>query len=311
MNNPKVEISVVIPTYNGEKYIEQTVQSALSITSHPLDILVVDDGSTDNTAELMKPYLDRVRYIQKENGGPASARNLGVKEAYGEFIAFLDGDDLWQPEKFEKQMPLFDDPEVALVYAEGPAIDENNNPLEHDSGLPKPKIKGQVFEQLFANNVIPTSTVIARRQAILDAGLFDEDRSLISVEDYDLWLRIAAASKFDYVSDPLTLYRVHSESISKNHARSYFGEKKVLEKNKELFANRFPQIATSWNQRLATLFQELAQEYYTGNNLSEARKYFRESLKYNFWQPKLWIYILTTLMGRGFVSSVRRLKGTH
>jgi len=112
-------VSVVIPVYNSAEYIVETIKSALAQHYKPFEVIVVDDGSTDNTKDLLEPYLHRISYLYKENGGPASARNTGVNNAKGEYIAFLDADDLWMPEKLARQMDVFNqDKSIGLVHTQ-------------------------------------------------------------------------------------------------------------------------------------------------------------------------------------------------
>src|SRR3990170_2838516 len=113
------KVSVIIPTYNREKYIVETLQSVFAQTFTDYEVIVIDDGSTDNTADVLRPYLDRIVYIRKPNGGQGSARNVGIKVAKGEYIAFLDSDDLWMPEKLELQVKYLDNnKDAGLVFTD-------------------------------------------------------------------------------------------------------------------------------------------------------------------------------------------------
>lgn len=300
-------VSVVIPTYNGEKYILATVESVLRQTYQPVEVIVVDDGGQDKTESVLKPLAQRIRFIRKGNGGPASARNLGIRLAKGEFVAFLDGDDLWEADKLEKQMPLFEDRAVGLVYADVSLIDVNDRPLANT--VRYTRAQGQVFESLFNKNFIPTSTVVARHASLLRAGFFNEDRELISVEDYDLWLRVAADDQVRHVPEALVKYRKHTSNISSNVERSYFGEKKVLESVVRDFGDRFPAIKTFWTRRLAFLYFELGRDYWIRENLLKAREFFAKSLKLKF-SGKVLGYYLSALMGPGWIRLCRKLKKT-
>ncbi|HEX5323824.1 MAG TPA: glycosyltransferase family A protein [Capsulimonadaceae bacterium] len=173
-------ISVVIPAYNAAPYVSRAIESALAQTCPPLEVIVVDDGSSDNTAEVVAAYEPRVRLLRQQNGGPASARNHGVRESKGDWIALLDADDSWLPKKLERQVLLTDDPRVGLVHCfrEG-----------RMSSVPD----FVTFDRLWTYNCINNSSVVVRRAAFNEVGGFDEDRSLISLEDYNLWLRIAHA----------------------------------------------------------------------------------------------------------------------
>ncbi len=170
-------VSVIIPAYNAAGHIEATLESVLCQTVPASEVLVVDDGSKDHTADLAERFPLPVRVLRKSNGGPASARNLGARESHGEWLAFLDADDAWLPEKLERQLPLCSDPKVGLIHSTPPAW-----------GTPE----RLTFSDLWERNRIVNSTVLVRRQAFEAVGGLDEDRELIGVEDYNLWLRIAA-----------------------------------------------------------------------------------------------------------------------
>jgi glycosyltransferase involved in cell wall biosynthesis len=171
--NLSVSVTAVIPAYNSAAYIGNALRSVLGQTSPPREIIVVDDGSADGTAEVAACYP--ICVIRQKNGGPGAARNAGIRAASGEWIALLDADDCWNPDKLERQIPALNDPRLGVLsstarYPPGPMS----------------------FEELWARNRVATSTVLLRKAAIEDAGYFDEDRALISVEDYNLWLRISA-----------------------------------------------------------------------------------------------------------------------
>ena len=116
VNNREPLVSVIIPTYNSSQYIKEAIDSVLAQTYKNFEIIVIDDGSTDNTKEVLAPYLSVIKYIYKNNGGPASARNRGIKEANGEFVAFLDADDVWKPDRLARGVDILDQrPEVGLI----------------------------------------------------------------------------------------------------------------------------------------------------------------------------------------------------
>jgi cellulose synthase/poly-beta-1,6-N-acetylglucosamine synthase-like glycosyltransferase len=174
-------VSVVIPAFNSAGCIRRAIDSALAQTPPPLEVIVVDDGSTDDTAEVVGAYPEPVRLVRQENGGPGAARNHGVRIARGEWIGLLDADDAWLPQKPAIQAPFTRDPKVAVVHAAVLAGTTQSIP------------KRATFERLWSRNVVKTSTVLVRKAAFEEVGGFDEDRALIGVEDYNLWLRFARA----------------------------------------------------------------------------------------------------------------------
>jgi glycosyltransferase involved in cell wall biosynthesis len=197
----------VIATYNYGRYLGDAVESVRSQTFRDLEVIVVDDGSTDDTPKVMNRYRDdsRVRYHRAENRGPAAARNTGIRMARGTMIAFLDADDQWLPSKLDRQVRLLEaDAGVAVVYARRLLVDEAGRGLAYQ----QPDLhRGDVLQQLFLSNFICLSSAVVRRDALVRAGLFDERIKLASAEDYDLWLRLAQEFRFDYVDEPLVLYR--------------------------------------------------------------------------------------------------------
>jgi glycosyltransferase involved in cell wall biosynthesis len=185
--NGHVRISVIIPAYNAAKYVGRAIESALAQTYPPLEVLVVDDGSTDDTARVVAQYPSPVRLLRQSNAGPGAARNHAAREAQGEWLALLDADDSWLPEKLERQIPNTRQSSVGMVayYSDRKVC-------------PRPMPSRIDFDVLWRCNNLTTSTALLRRAAFEAVGGFDEDRDLISVEDYNLWLRLAAA-KWDII----------------------------------------------------------------------------------------------------------------
>jgi glycosyltransferase involved in cell wall biosynthesis len=175
-------ISVIIPAYNAAAFVGNAIESALAQTYPPLEILVVDDGSQDATAQIVARYGAPVRLIQQANGGTAAARNRAAREARGTWLAFLDADDTWLPEKLECQIPYTTSPNIGIVHC---ASTGHRN---------KPALPDRIsFDRLWEQNCIGNSSVLLRRSAFEQVGRFNEDRALMSVEDYNLWLRLAWA----------------------------------------------------------------------------------------------------------------------
>lgn len=198
-------VSVVIPTFNRASLLPRTLESVLAQTFGAFEILVVDDGSEDDTAEVVVRMADpRIRYLaMPENRGVAAARNHGLAEARGEFIAFLDSDDEWFPEKLERQVACFRDgpPELGLVYTGVQDLHERG-----ERRIQRPTHRGDLYETLLLGNVVHGggSNVMIRRTVVDVVGGFDE--TLPAIEDFDYWLRIARHFTLDFVSDVLLTY---------------------------------------------------------------------------------------------------------
>jgi glycosyltransferase involved in cell wall biosynthesis len=203
-----VDVSVVIATHNRASLVKQAIDSVLAQTVPVREVLVVDDGSTDDTREQLLEYGDRIRTFSIPQSGASAARNHGMGAAEGQWIAFLDDDDVWLPAKIERQMALVDrDPELGLVYCSDYAVDEQLKVLYERTAAPENC--GDVFERLLLRNFIFTSCAIARREAIHKAGYMD--LAFLFAQDWDLWLKIAAGYRIDFAPEPLVLYR---QSIS-------------------------------------------------------------------------------------------------
>lgn len=203
-------VSVVIPTYNRADLVPLAVESALGQTFVDLEVIVIDDGSTDNTAEVLRGFGQRLRLITRSNDGLASARNRGIMEAAGQFVAFLDSDDIWLPHKVERQVAVFDaEPEVGLVYTQAYWMNAaglvlNRPPHGHDQSELTP-----TAEMLVVGNLVcgGGSGAMVRRSCFDTVGLFDE--RVVGYEDWDMWLRISLHFRLRLIPEPLVCYRIN------------------------------------------------------------------------------------------------------
>jgi len=202
-------VSVVIPAYNAERFLRDALESALRQTLAPLEILVVDDGSIDGTGRLATS-VQGVRCIRQTNAGVSAARNRGIEEARGKFVALLDADDAWMPEKLAVQLAGLRGDRFA--FSARTETDADLRPLRVARG----GFQGSLLEGLlFHGNVVGTpSSVVAPREALLDAGGFDPRLSMCA--DWDMWIRLATRLSGVYSDQPLVLYRVHGGSMSTN-----------------------------------------------------------------------------------------------
>ena len=208
-------VSVVIPAYNAMRYLPQTVASVLAQTFGDFEVLIVDDGSQDDTAGWAAAHPDaRVRLVARPNGGAAAARNTGVQHAAGEYVAFLDADDLWQPTKLEQQVARADaDPEVGLVDCWISYIDGEGEPI---GKVMTQHLEGDVWAHMVEYNLVRCgSTPLVRRRLFDEVGSFDE--GFRYAEDWEMWIRITARYKFAVVKEPLVAYRQHANNKHKNY----------------------------------------------------------------------------------------------
>lgn len=249
----KTRVSVVIPTYNRADYISAAIESVLSqdVEKVEFQILLVDDGSTDNTKEIVKKYKE-VEFIPiKHVGIPATVRNVGISKATGEFIAFLDSDDFWPADKIRRQISLFDDENTNLVYGQAELVTKDGVPTKSYVVPEKELDYGEDLELLLKSNSIPNSSVIMRTSILKELGGLNESKELFGIEDYAMWLRVAllypkTIKSVRFVS---AYYRQHSENISisdpltaisrivRAHSR-LLSEKTIDESTKTLIDNR-------------------------------------------------------------------------
>ncbi|MCS7214284.1 MAG: glycosyltransferase [Candidatus Calescibacterium sp.] len=202
-------VSVIIPTYNRAHLVRKSIESVLNQTYRNVEVIVVDDGSNDNTEEVVKSIKDkRVKYIKHErNYGPAHARNTGVNSAEGEFIAILDSDDLYMPQKIEKQIELFKSESIGGVYC-----DSYNDAGKEITYRPMPKVRGYVYKQmLYLGICIPT--FLFRAKYVKQIGGFDEttDKMCKMMDDIDFLIRISRVCEFDYIPEPLIVINRNPE----------------------------------------------------------------------------------------------------
>lgn len=205
-------VSVIIPAYNAEEHITETLESVFSQTYTDYEIIVVDDGSTDSTLQLLQSYAGRIKILAKANGGPASARNLAIKHSRGELIAFLDSDDLWVEDKLAEQVGFLDHhANVGMVYSEALMFTQ-----EGERKIIKQKFgytESPTFCKLLTGNFIPNLTVMLRRACVDKVGWLNEAKSLIAIEDYEYWLRVAKLFPIAGIARPLAYYRVREGNL--------------------------------------------------------------------------------------------------
>lgn len=239
------KVAVIIPVYNCAEYICQAIDSVLTQTFRDFELIVVDDGSTDNTKELLMQYGNQLKYIYQENKDMTAARNTGIRSSDSEYIAFLDSDDAWLPNKLECQVRLLDRaPEVGLVYCWHYYIDSGGKRCEfYNNAIGRSHESGSdLFEKLIKGNVMcgGGSTPVIRRKCLEKSGMFDE--SIPYSGDWDLWLRISIDHTIAVIPEPLALYRI----LDENHGypekfvkrELYKGFFKVVDKVSHLLAER-------------------------------------------------------------------------
>ena len=299
-------VSVVIPTHNRVDLLPRAIRSVQNQTIKDLEIIVVSDGSTDGTDELMEtlkkedPRINYISYHPGHNGN--YARNTGIKASKGEYVAFLDDDDEWLPAKLEEQLKVMEsDEEIGLVYTGTHSIYADDG-IEYDSF---PKLHGDMSKQVLYSNFAGSTTTVMLRKSILDkAGLFDEN--LPAMQDYDLWIRICQISKVGVVSTPLVNYYNYnnSEQISTNFEKYEFAYTHVNRKYEELFRKLTPY---EMRRKLSGQKISIGKKAFRVGNNKLARKYYIESLKICF-RRKTLFYLFMSFLSFRFLLKIRSLK---
>lgn len=219
-------VSIIMPAYNSERYISESIESVMVQTYLYWELIIVDDGSTDKTATIAKRYSEkdlRIKYIYQANGKQGKARNNGIKNSNGEFIAFLDSDDLWVPQKLEIQIETMHKYQVDLVCSEGLIFQNTINCIQGNlnafRGFYHPE---QLIDQLLKENRIPILSVLASKEKILQAGAFDETPIVQNIEDYHLWIKMVAEDCLLYgLTENLVYYRRHETQVTNSDPLFY------------------------------------------------------------------------------------------
>ena len=285
--NPTV--SVIIPTYNRAHLIGRAIQSVLNQTYQDFEVIVVDDGSTDNTEEVIKEYQEqdrRIRYIRHEkNKGGSAARNTGIKLAKGKYIGLLDDDDEWLPEKLEKQMRKFQNSseKVGVIYSGFFYISEKSGKIVSEI---IPHLRGKVYANLLKGCILGSPTPLIKKRCFQKAGFFDE--TLPSCQDWDMWIRLSKYYDFDFVPDILAKHHVHGGQISADLNAKIVAREKLMEKYWVNFSKN-PKSFSAILQRLGIL-------YSLAGNHKKGRKYFMKSIKQNPLQKGSYIHFLLSFL---------------
>ncbi|MBD2387134.1 glycosyltransferase family 2 protein [Cylindrospermum sp. FACHB-282] len=273
-------VSVIIPTYQRGHIVSQAINSVLAQTYSDYEIIVINDGSQDNTSQVLAQFSDhhRITAIHQANQGLSAARNAGIRSAKGKYIAFLDDDDLWEPQKLEKQISVLEaNPGIGLIYSDSLFFSDKRGlfPGSYNTAFPTPNL--QVLWTLFRYNYIPVLTVIVRRDCLDKVGLFDE--TLRCCEDYDLWLRVIEKFPIYFLNQPLARYRQSPNNISGNEEQMLVSclrvKEKVIERNPEFL--KFPM--NFLDSYFYNFYLTLAHLYIQNNQIDKVRgvlQHYRE-----------------------------------
>ncbi len=288
-------VSVVIPSYNAARFVADAVRSVLAQTYPNLEVLVIDDGSADDTRQVMEQFASdaRVHYHYQPNAGVSSARNRGIQIARGEFIGLCDADDLWMPNKLELQVPcFFGRPQLGVVYCKPLHVDVNDQPLET---YQTDRYSGKVSDTLLLGNFVTGSTSLIPKECFDAVGFYDT--SLKTCEDYDLWLRISTKYEFLYLDQVTYRYRQWEGQVSISRNEPQFYEDAIRVKRAFLAANSELVSPSLVNEVWAGVFSGKAQctMRTTGSRKSALSDIFRSlsylPLRLNTWKAAVKVLI--------------------
>ena len=276
------KLSVIIPAYNVAPYIGETLDTVFAQTFTDYEVIVVNDGSPDTAAleRVLEPRIKQIKYIKQENRGASAARNTGLRAARGEFVAFLDADDLWLPNYLEAQIRFLSEHDCDLVCADAEVFRDSSRDEKTymESLMPDAPLTGEVtfLGLLSAQQNLITSGVAVRRQQVLEVGLFDE--SLRNSQDFDLWLRLAHhGTRMAYQRCVLLRYRSRVNSLSGDEVNVHRRELRVLEKVEcvyDLSPRKRAEVISVIEQRRAILEFELGKLYLAQGDFRLARESF-------------------------------------
>lgn len=295
------KVSVIIPTYNRSELLKKAVESLENQSHQNFEIIIIDDCSTDDTAEVVRGMNDeRIIYLKHSiNKGGSEARNTGIKKATGNFIGFLDSDDQWLPDKLEKQLKQFEGrPDVGVVYTGVQVVDEHNLPTRKIV----PEYRGEILPKLFESNCIDTTSSVLVKREVLDQ-VKGFDAGLPSCQDWDLYIRLAQVTKFDFVKESLVLFYHHSgERITTNKKSVLTGHMSIFEKYKGLAKK---QSKSTFRRFTLTIWKVVFRTAIISENKETvrlSRKVLAEGFKDDHISSKFLFYYLSTFLNMKVLS---------
>ncbi len=286
-------VSCIIPTYNRADFIPDAIRSVQAQTHRVDEIIIIDDGSTDDTAAIIGAMPDpRIRYVYQSNAGISRARNHGLRLSSGDVVAFLDSDDLWNPDKLEKQLACLVHGNFGLVYCAKSWINSAGADIENpypQSTFPQ----GNIFRDLFLSNFISTSScVIALRKCFDDVGFFAESADFTNGQDYEMWLRIARAYPVGAVPEELVRYRTHQTNQTGTRPRRYRGTLSAVHSAIRLDPGRALLQKCDHRARLRHIYSLAVSEFFYSRDLPSCRHFGREALSKRLMSPTLLMFTL-------------------
>jgi len=301
-------VSVIIPAYNAAAFLPRAVESVLNQTYSNVEIIVVDDGSTDETPELMEDYSDSVRYIRKENGGVASARNAGIQEARGDYIAHLDADDEWMSDKLECQMALHrSNPELMWSYTNWVQVDQMTGEKIYRADQVIDNSSGDVLRLIIGRLFIPPSTKVFHREVFEKVGMYDEDELYRHREDLEFSIRVAARYPIGYLERPMVQRYLHDEKVTETMDldKTLRNHEAIIE---EAFQKYPEQLSGLRPFVTANLYTNLGRKWLDREKRYQALKMFGTAIRHHPAHVRAWLFGTAALLPRFALRGLGRLR---
>lgn len=289
-------VGVVIPTYNSAPLVPEAVESALAQEPSPHQVVVVDDGSTDDTASVLRRYVDRVEYIRQPNRGPSAARNAGLGRLRTDTVVFLDADDLLLAGALACRLALLEDGGGAWGHTEGLVQDPSGarRPLSKVIRVPPGGVEGRIFGRLLCRNFITVNAVIIRREALREVGGFDE--AIRGTEDWDLWLRLALRYPIRHSPEPTFVYRRMPHTLSADRPAMDRARYQTLVKIHRLFPQEVAAAGSAARRSVADAHNCFGYALVGETRWHDARPYLWTSVRLWPWQRRAWGLLLRCLV---------------
>ncbi len=290
----KPTVSVIIPVYNGAAEVGRAIDSALGQVNSDVEVIVLNDGSKDNTRTVLDGYGDKIRAIHQSNSGLAQTRNNGIAAATGDWVAFLDHDDYWKPEKLSEQLKAAERTGADVVYTNAGNFGDVDRVGELRSE-PSAMLEGELLEPLLLDNFIVVSSVMIRRTVIQEYQGFNA--SLPCVEDWDLWLRLSGqGKKFAAVREPVTMYQWRAGSMSKNYDLMRTTRKKIV--GEALKSDRARTLPWSLRRRAMASIENCSAWFLAASSPRKAIGWYINSLWYWPFDVNSWKGVVKGCLGR-------------
>jgi len=302
-----IKISIIIPVYNSA-YILETIESIINQTYKNYEIIVIDDGSSIDIPKIISKYMDKIIYLRQENSGISNARNKGISISKGDWIAILDHDDTWSPDKLERQIKLIeDDTSLGLVYSNADIINKDGYIIKKYFDECKP-YKGMVFKEYFCNNFTPASTVMISKKVLNDVGLSSPNYKMIP--DYELFSRVIRKYKIDFVDVPLAKIRKHDTNVTNNIKKCYLEVIEMLNEWLKKEPSLYKIIGKrKINNRLNSLNYGYAKIFYFEDNFKYARTILHGYMKSNPFYFDYYLLYILSFFGKSVKSTINKIKG--